>query len=141
MWFSNLSITEINSFDIPKWERENIINISKKITPNSNRNQPSNFSFMVKGTYFNEEYRINSTKVNKTSVLTLKRDIENTYDPYAIFVMYNDNPIGFIPKENSKFISTEIDINNARYMVNILNIIPKKDYNEIYVNLSKQESK
>lgn len=137
MWFSNLSFSEINSFDIPKWEQENIMNISKKITPNSNRNQPSNFSFMVKGTYYNEEYKMNSTKVNKTSVLTLKRDIENTYDPYAIFVMYNNDPIGFIPKENSKFICTEIDINNAKYEVNIFNIIPKKDYNEIYVNISK----
>ena len=139
LWFSNLSITEINLFDIPKWEKNNIIKISQKITPCSSRSQPSYFTFIVKGTYFNEEYKINSTAVNKTSILTLKRDFENEYDPYAIFVMHNNIPIGFIPKEYSKFISTEMDINNSEYEVKILNIYPKTAYNEIYIKISKQE--
>ena len=77
--------------------------------------------------------------MNTTSILTLKRDFENEYDPYAIFVMHNNIPIGFIPKEYSKFISTEMDINNSEYEVKILNIYPKTAYNEIYIKISKQE--
>lgn len=136
-WLVNLSDFEIESFNISEWDKENIRNVAEKICIKNNKKQPTSFSIKVKGTFYNEGYKKESLDVNIASHLYLKRDEENQFDPYAIFVMHNDKPIGYIPKEDSKFISTEMDINHTEYEVKISFIIPKKDYNEIQVILSE----
>ena len=84
---------------------------------------------------FNSEFKEESLQINSASQLYLKREEDNQFDPYAIQVMHNEKPIGYIPKEDSKFISTEMDINHTEYEVKISFIVAKKDYNEIQVIL------
>ena len=78
-------------------------------------------------------------KINNSSKLYLQRDEENQFDPYAIFVMHDGNPIGYIPKEDSKFISTEMNINNTEYDVKVISVTSKGTYNDIQINLEKPE--
>ena len=140
-WLINLSDSEIESFDISVWDKENIRSVSEKICLKNNKEQPNLFSCKIKGTFFNSEFKEESLQINSASQLYLKREEDNQFDPYAIQVMHNEKPIGYIPKEDSKFISTEMDINHTEYEVKISFIAAKKDYNEIQVILSeKQES-
>lgn len=132
-WIANLNETEIKKFELPEWETNNILEVSKKICPSNNIQQYSILKFYIKGTSFNDEFKKNSLAVFKTSMLSLKRDLNNKYDPYAILVMNNQNPIGFIPKEYSPFLSTEIDLNEKDYSLEISNINRIKDYNQIEV--------
>lgn len=137
LWLTNLDIHEINSFNIPEYEILNIIQVSKKINPCSNRKQPTVFSFTVKGTFFNDSFKINSKNIKNDSQLTLKRDIENEFDPYAIYVLVDNKPFGYIPKEYSRYICTEIDLNETLYTIKINYIKKRIDYNEINISLFK----
>lgn len=138
-WLINLSDSEIESFNISVWDKENIRSVSEKICLKNNKEQPNSFSCKIKGTFFNPEFKEESLQINRASQLYLKRDEGNQFDPYAILVMHNEKPIGYIPKEDSKFISTEMDINHTEYEVKISFIVAKKDYNEIQVILSEKQ--
>ena len=70
--------------------------------------------------------------------LTYMRDMENAYDPYAIRVLFGAREVGFIPREFSKLISTEIDINQIEYMIKVIRIKKAREYqfNNITVEIS-----
>lgn len=138
-WLANLSDAEIESYSISEWDKQNIRSVSEKICLRNYKEQPKSFLCKIKGTFFNESYKRESLKLNNFSKLYLQRDEENQFDPYAIFVMHDGNPIGYIPKEDSKFISTEMDINNTEYEVKISFIVSRGDYNEIQVILSEKQ--
>ena len=97
-WLSNLTIEEIDKLDISKFDKENVQDISLKLTPNSYREIPSSFSFNIKGIYFSEERKIASKLINEDDTLKYERDQKNNYDPYAIKILINDNELGFVPR-------------------------------------------
>lgn len=139
VWLANLSDSEIESYAISEWDKQNIRSVSEKICLKNYKEQPKAFSCKVKGTFFNESFKAESLKINNSSKLYLQRDEENQFDPYAIFVMHDGNPIGYIPKEDSKFISTEMNINNTEYDVKVISVTSKGTYNDIQINLEKPE--
>jgi len=51
--------------------------------------------------------------------------------------MKDDNDIGYVPREYSKLISSEIDIEDSAYNINVININEKESYNEIEVQMIK----
>lgn len=139
VWLANLSDSEIESYEISEWDKQNIISVSEKICPRNYKEQPKAFSCKVKGTFFNESFKAESLKIHNSSKLYLQRDEENQFDPYAIFVMHDGNPIGYIPKEDSKFISTEMNINNTEYDVKVISVTNKGTYNDVQIDLEKSE--
>lgn len=139
-WLSNLSIEEIDSFDIPDFEKENVKTTSLKLTSNSYRNNPESLTFKIKGTFFNKEWCVLSKTVNKHAQLKIKRDIKNQFDPYAILILIEKKPFGYVPREFSKYLSAEIDIEESEYEIHIINIVDKEKYNEIEVEIKKQLS-
>ncbi|MCK4359766.1 MAG: DEAD/DEAH box helicase [Candidatus Cloacimonetes bacterium] len=136
-WLSNLTNDEINNFDILEFDKENIKDISLKLTPNSYREIPDFFEFTVKGTYFNHEWSSTSRTVKIGEKLYHQRDYNNEFDPYAILILKEDHTIGFIPREYSKILSAEIDIEGTEYEMFVTNILEKESYNEIEVMMNK----
>ena len=136
-WLSNLTNEEINLFELQDFEKDNIQSISLKLTPNSFREVPDSFEFKIKGTYYNKEWRITSKSVRMGQQLNYQRDYSNQFDPYAVLILIGDLSLGFIPRELSKLISAEIDIEESRYLIKVLNILDKKEYNEISVIMEK----
>ena len=123
--------------DISKWEKENIRTVSNNICVVNYKKQPKQFFLNVKGTYYNKQFKTASLKVHNNDTLSIDREKDNPHDPSAILVKFNDEPIGYIPKEDAKYISTEIDVNKTEYIAKVNQIIERRDYNEIHILLSE----
>ena len=136
-WLSNLTNKEINSFDISEFDKDNLKSVSLKLTPSSYRVDIQEFQFFIKGTYFNTDWQETSKNVYVGEKLNYKRDEHNEFDPYAILVLKEDNEFGYIPREYSKLIASEIDIEETKYEILVVSINDKEEYNEIEIRMTK----
>ena len=136
-WLSNLTSEEIETFDISKFDKENLKNVSLKLSPTSYRTEINEFIFVVKGTYFHKDWQGVSKDIKLGEQLNYKRDVQNKYDPYAILILKEDKPFGYVPREYSKIIASDIDIEETDYEVVVENIIENKQYNQIEVIMTK----
>ena len=138
IWLSNLTAKNIESMPLSPFEKENIKQIVFNLTPQSNKGTPKTSTFNIAGTYFDKHKKRNSLSVKLTKQLELKREKDNIFDPYAIKITYKNKPIGYVPREYSKYIATEIDLNNSQYNVLPIEIkfVPEEKYNKIKVNVS-----
>ncbi len=138
-WVSNLTNIEIESLDISVFDKENLKDVSLKLSPNSFRTTVNEFKFNIKGTFFTKEWSELSREIEINESLNYKREEHNEFDPYAILIMKGDNSVGYVPREYSKLISSEIDIDDTRYNINVTKINEKESYNEIEVQMNKIE--
>lgn len=138
-WMSNLTNDEIESYEISIFDKENLKDISLKLTPNSFRSNINAFKFNIKGTYYNPEWSETSLGVEVGEEIFYEREEQNEFDPYAIIIMKGENQLGYIPREYAKLIASEIDIESARYTIIVSSINPKEKYNEIEVQMIKME--
>ncbi len=130
-WLSNLSSEEIENYQISKFDKNNLHNVSLKLTPYHFRNVPNSFEFEIKGIYYEQSRRDISKRVVLGEVLDYERDKGNRIDPYAIMISKNNEMIGFIPKEYAKLITSEIDINETKYTIVVTEITEGDEYNKI----------
>lgn len=137
---SNLSSKVIEKMPLSSFEKENIKQVVFNVTPRSNKGSPKHFSFEIVGTGFDGLKKKNSLFVKKTTVLNLVREKDNIFDPYAILITYKNKPIGYVPREYSKYIATEIDLNNSKYGVTPIDIefVPEENYNKIHIDVDLQ---
>lgn len=138
-WLSNLSYEEVSKFDISEFERNNVYEVSSKLTPNSFKEISKNFCFSLKGITFNDTRKVNSKYVEVGERLTCERDYQNQFDPYAIKIFNEEHELGFIPREYTKIIASDIDVSNAKYRIIATQITIKETYNEIEVIMNKIE--
>jgi helicase len=96
---------------------------------------PQSYKFYVRGISYKEERIQTSMILEIGQNLSYKRDIENLYDPYAIKIFYEERELGFVPREYSKSIATEIDLNNVEYDIVISKIEPIRNYQNIEVEM------
>jgi helicase len=136
-WLSNLTSEEIETYKISKFDKENLKNVSLKLTPTSYREEVNEFKFIVKGTYFNEDWQDVSMDIELGDNLNYIRDEQNKYDPYAILILKEDKVFGYVPREYSKIIASEIDIDETEYEIIVENIIDKELYRQIQVRMTK----
>jgi len=136
-WLSNLTNEEIKSFDISEFDKDNLKNVSLKLTPSSYRSDISEFQFIIKGTYLNNKWQKVSKSLILGEKLTYKRDEHNEFDPYAILISKEHNEFGYIPREYSKLIASEIDIEETKYEIIVVSINDKEEYNEIEIRMKK----
>ncbi len=136
-WLSNLTSEEIETFDISKFDKENLKNVSLKLSPTSYRTNIDEFTFYIKGTNFNDNWKYISKNINLGDYLNYKRDIHNPYDPYAILILKEDKAFGYVPREYSKIIASEIDIEETEFEIIVTRIDDKKEYREIEVKMTK----
>ena len=137
---SNLSNKVIERMPLSVFEKENIKQVVFNVTPKSNKGSPKHFSFEIVGTSFDRLKKKNSLLVKKTTVLNLVREKDNVFDPYAIIITYKNKPIGYVPREYSKYIATEIDLNNSKYGVTPTDIefVSEENYNKIHIDVDLQ---
>lgn len=138
-WISNLTNDEIESFEVSTFDKENLKDVSLKLTPNSYRTAINEFEFRIKGTYYNSDWSIASQDVQAGEELSYIREEQNEFDPYAIIVLWNESKIGYIPREYAKLIASEIDIEDSNYKILVSNVNQKDNYNEIEVQMIKTE--
>ena len=136
-WINNLTNDEIKTFNIPRFEQDNVREISLKLTSNKPNIMGQRYTFYLKGTVYNTEWKHNSNLISINDILEYSRYYDNTYDPYAIILKKDLLEIGYIPREYSKIISSEIDISDKKYTAKVINLIKKDDYNEIEVLLEE----
>jgi len=132
-WLGNLMYSEINQFELSIYEKTNIREVSLKLSPNKNNILRNPYTFNLKGTIHHMEWMLNSKSVFINDNLEYIREFDNEYDPYAIIIVKNQLRIGYIPREYSKIISSEIDISDKQYNVKVVAISSQKAYNEIKV--------
>lgn len=134
-WLSNLSIRRINSLELSVFDRENIVNISRKLTPHRFNALPDVFSFTVESTSEFTHFSRHSLRVREGAALSYRRARNKNY-PYGIFLLYKGFPVGQVPAEYSKVVSAEIDINDAEYLVTVKEVIKHGKYNSIIVEMA-----
>ena len=138
VWLSNLTNLEIDTFVLSSFDKQNIRNVSLKLTPNSYREIPEVFNFKIQGSEYNDSMSYNSKSVVINDLLSYKRDEENEYDPYAILVHNDGKELGYIPREYAKLLSAEIEIEESKYDIRVINIFTFENYNEIEVEMNKR---
>lgn len=137
-WISNLDEDTINSFSLNDFDKRNLIDVIFNLTPNSKLSFSNTFEFFIKGTNLNEIYALNSLNISFDTNLNIVRDIDNSYDSFAIKVLDgNENQLGFLPREISFIISPEIDINETIFHISILDIINQPTFNQIKIRVQR----
>ncbi|MDP8205743.1 MAG: DEAD/DEAH box helicase [Candidatus Electryonea clarkiae] len=134
-WLANLTEEDINTLQVNHYDMQNIIETAVKLNPNRYFDIPKEFTFFIKGIPYDEIRIQNSLLVKKGDHLLYQRDIENKYDPFAIKLYYNDIELGFIPREYSKLISTEIDLNIVEYEIVVVKAKRIRNYRNIGVKM------
>lgn len=135
-WLSNLTKIEIDNMPLSPFEKENILDVSFNLTPKNNTNEQRNFTVSIVGTKYDEQWKKHSKYIAIGDKLTLIRDKDNKYDPFAILVEKNDCVLGFIPRENAKYMATEMDLNNTKYEAIVLSTIYVKEEEYNIINVS-----
>lgn len=140
-WLANLSKKDIDDMALSIFEKDNITDVIFNLTPRNNSNNSKHFTFDVVGTRFENDWKQNSLKISITDELSLQRDKENRYDPFAVFVLKNDKLLGYVPREYAKYIAAEIDLNNSHYVGKVISIrnIDTENYNIISANFDLLE--
>ena len=108
---------------------------------NSNRYSeiPTEFSFYTRGIPFEEGRIQNSLGISIGDKLSYQRDIGNIYDPFAIKIFFKGKELGFVPREFSKTISTEIDMNQSEYEITVIKTEKTRNYQNIDVKMSLKQ--
>ncbi len=136
-WLANLDRDEVASYDLNRFEVGNVLDIATKITPNRYVEVPTVFTFTIKGIPFEAIRIANSLKATAGDELSYERDVANSFDPFAIKLLLNNEELGFIPRDLSRIISVEIDINSIQYYVVITDVQERNGYNEITVSMTQ----
>ena len=132
-WIGNLINSEISQFELSNYEKINIMEVALKLSPNKNKVLENQYIFVLRGIIYNIDWMANSRTVCVNDILEYERDYNNEYDPYAIIIKKEQLKIGYIPREYSKIISSEIDISDKKYSIKAIEVIKKNDYNDIKV--------
>jgi hypothetical protein len=136
-WLSNLSEQDLDQLDISTYDKQNILNVALKLTPQKFENIPDELEFYIKGTSFDESSKFVSSLIIIGDRLSLKRELTNPFDPYAIEIYLDNSKLGYIPREYAKVLSVEIDINSSNYQIVVIDSTPNADYYDIKVRMSK----
>lgn len=135
-WLSNLSALKIRNLEISEFDKENILSVSRRLTPQRFNIIPNDFTFVIEGTEDSPYRSRNSQSVLMGAELSYRRRASSQNDdPYAIQLLYNRNVIGKIPSEYSKMLSAEIDINEAEFLITVIDIDYQENFNVITVEL------
>jgi helicase len=136
-WLSNLTTEDVSSFQINKYDSKNILHAAMTLSSNRGGNISETFDFDIRGIAYEVERRVASLSIKVGENLTYSRDQSNSYDSYAITILKEGIQLGFVPREYSKLIAVEIDINDEEYNLLVTNVTSKTSYNIISVRMSK----
>lgn len=137
-WVANLTNEDINGFEVNPFDAQNILNVAIKLAPNRYIDTPESFEFSIKGVTFENNRKLNSLSVEIEDSLLYEREPNNQFDPYAIKLYKNDGELGYVPREYSRILSVELDINQTLYDVSVIAIDEIDDHKAITVRMMKR---
>ncbi len=118
-WFSNLAKEELSQIlSIPQsYEFQTILNIAQKINNRNYYNFEDNqeYRFNVMGIKYYDQSLELVQRVKVSDKVFLLRDLDNEFDTYAIMVMYQNEFLGYVPREIAKEISIQIDLGGLNF--------------------------
>ena len=136
LMLSRTNREEIEHFEISDFDKDNIMEVAVKINVNNFKNTiPRNFKYQIKGTFFEKSRCELSRTVEKGDNLMFEREFNNPNDPFAIKVLSDKGQLGYIPRDYSKIISTETDLNDKNYKIIVLDIKDNGQFREINVEM------
>jgi len=136
-WLANLTFEEVQHYNLNTFDRRNVLSVATKLTTKRYDELPTSFDFFIKGISFEDIRKTTSLIVNVGDELNNRRENNNQYDPYAIKLFLGENELGYVPREYSRLISVEMDINEAEYGTEVLEVNEIDEYNSILVRMSR----
>lgn len=137
-WLANLTFEDVQDYELNIYDRNNVLSVATKLTARRYDEIPTSFEFFIKGVFFGEVRKNTSKAINVGDVLVCERETTNQYDPYAIKIFFGQNELGYVPREYSRLISVEMDINNAEYTISVIEVDVKDEYNSVFVKMSRK---
>jgi len=139
-WVANLSNEDVDGFGFNTYDAQNVLTTAFKLSPNKFDGIPDSFTFWIKGIFFNDERRNASLDIPVGEQLDYYREPTNEFDPFAIKIShpYLFTDLGYVPREYSKLIAVEIDINQATYLIDVLDLSQQDNFNEILVKMTRR---
>jgi helicase len=134
-WLSNLTNEDLFDYEVSEWDKRNILDTALKLNPQRATGVVKTFKFDIRGISYSEDRKRASTIIQSGAKLTYVRDLENAYDPYAIKIFSGMREVGFVPREITRLISTEIDINQKEYQIKVIKTKRIQDFNNISVEM------
>lgn len=126
-WLGVVNYIELQDFHLSPHEIREIYEVSYKLGGKSYydifTNDLMQIQFFIAGISWVEERKIVSSSLRVGDVLTIERDFDNEFDSYAIRVLSNNVQLGFIPREEARFISALIDIEQLNFNLKIVGVV------------------
>lgn len=120
--------------DWSSYDKKNILDVAVRLSPKKTESV-GEMIFFVKGIEYAEVRKNNSLLVNIHDELNLKREYDNSYDPYAIKIFKNEAEIGYLPREVSRKIAVEMDIEKKQFKALVINTEVLIFYNNIVCSI------
>jgi Superfamily II helicase len=118
----NLDSEDIEILNLSNFESENILYLIQKLNFGKiTFEELKSLEFEVKGINYSDERIQLASKIEIGDILELKRDPNNIYDVYAVKIVYEDMELGFIPRNISKILAVEMDLNKRSFQALIIN--------------------
>lgn len=139
-WLSNLSVKKIEQLEISDFDKENIINVSRRLTAGRFSKIPDDLRFQIEGTADTRLSRLASLRVTEGDQLSYRRRNTSSHSASLIYLYSGRLPVGHIPAEYVPMLGAEIDINETEFLITVHQIIDHKDYRTIIAELQEIKS-
>lgn len=117
-WLSSVSHSSLSSSGYDNFSIKEIFQLSDKFGSrlfNSFLNSQIRLEVFVSGIKFEESRKTLSNEIIKDFELRLERDYDNAFDYNAIFLKYNDQVLGYVPREEARFLASLLDIDEIEF--------------------------
>lgn len=138
-WMANITLEDIAEMNFNRYDQSNILNVAVKLTPKRYDEARRAYSFYIRGVPYHSVRKAASLNVKVGDELRYHRDFTNAFDPYAVKIYGPESEeLGFVPREYSKPISVDLDIDQAEYIIQVIDIEQQTGYNRITVRMEKR---
>jgi len=134
-FIANLNMDDLGNLDISRFDRENIISVALKLTPQRYPVLPEVIGFWVKGIEYSDEQIELSLAISEGDSLELRRIYDNPFDPFAIEIAFNGKKLGYMPREFAKMVSVEMDVNRTKYESTVVELSEIGNYKDIFAHI------
>lgn len=134
--FKNLNDEDMEKLNFSVFEQTNIIYLIQKLNFGTiTIDELKSSEFDVKGIYYSKERSQLASRIRINDILKLERDLMNEYDIYAIKIMQGNLELGYVPRNISKILAVEIDLNERSFSARITS---KEDIYKIKFKILEQ---
>jgi len=116
-WIANLSSDFVeNELKGTEMQKQRLIAEASKIIPDNETldfytNSKKELVTTIRGIRFNDRHNI-ASQIKKDDKLVLELEPDNPIDSTAIKVLFNNQMVGYIPRDKTKLVSQEIEVGN-----------------------------